>query len=149
MRDGGRYDDGGRRLESDHLGLERHLAAAAGDQQDLKQIAMAMRPDRPVVDGGARRDGFDVNEVERLIVRRIAVEVEQGQGGASRHGRSVAHFGGPMRQTLSLTTLPIPAYKHDRGRPVPDLREPTTVTQPAPIKTVLSPPPPLSSPLPP
>src|SRR5258708_14944335 len=102
MRDGGRYDDGGRRLESDHLGLERHLAAAAGDQQDLKQIAMAMRPDRPVVDGGARRDGFDVNEVERLIVRRIAVEVEQGQGGASRHGRSVAHFGGraPKRGML-------------------------------------------------
>jgi hypothetical protein len=39
---------------------------------------MAMRPDRPVVDGGARRDGFDVNEVECLVVGRIAVEMEQG-----------------------------------------------------------------------
>src|SRR5262245_52126518 len=93
MRDGGRYDDGGRRLERDHLSLERHLAAASGDQQDLKQVAVAVGPDRPVVDRGARRDSFDVNEVERLIVRRIAVEVEQWQGGASRHGRSVAHFG--------------------------------------------------------
>jgi hypothetical protein len=36
-----------------------------------------MRADRPVVDRRARRNGFDMDEVERLIVRRIAVQMEQ------------------------------------------------------------------------
>ena len=49
------------------------------DQQDLKQVAMAVGADGPVMDRRARGDGFDVNKVERLIVRRIAVEMEQRQ----------------------------------------------------------------------
>ena len=68
-------------------GLERHLAAAALDQQDLEQVAMAVRADGPVVDRRARRDRLDVNEVERLIVRRIAVEMEQRKRGGG-HAKS-------------------------------------------------------------
>ena len=70
--------------------VERHLAAALFDQQDLKQVAMAMGADGPVVDRRARGDGFDVNEIERLIVRRIAVQMEQwqrrGHGGSEDRG---------------------------------------------------------------
>ena len=58
-------------------GFERHFAAALLDQQDLEQIAMTVGADDPVVHGRARRDGFDMDEIERLIVRRIAVEMKQ------------------------------------------------------------------------
>ena len=47
------------------------------DEDEVMQIAMAVRADRPVVDGGARCDGLDMDEIEGLVVRRIAVEVEQ------------------------------------------------------------------------
>src|SRR5262249_17914306 len=46
---------------------------------DLKQVAMAVRADGPVVNRRARDDGLDMNEIERLVVRRIAVEMEQRQ----------------------------------------------------------------------
>src|SRR5262249_54376278 len=45
------------------------------------QVAMAVRANRPVVDRGARGDGLDMDEVEGLIVRRIAIEVEQRECG--------------------------------------------------------------------
>src|SRR5262249_61206025 len=59
--------------------IERHVAAAALDQQDLKQVAMAMGANGPIVHRRARCNPLDVNEVERLIVRRIAVKMEQRQ----------------------------------------------------------------------
>ena len=71
----------------DGRGLEGHLAAAAFDQEDLEQVAVTVGPDRPVVNRGTRRDGLDMNEIERLIVRRIAVEMEQGQHGGG-HAKS-------------------------------------------------------------
>jgi hypothetical protein len=37
---------------------------------------MAMRADRPIVDGRAGGDGFDVDEIECLIIRRIAVKMK-------------------------------------------------------------------------
>jgi len=49
------------------------------DQQNLKQVAMAMRPNGPVMDRRPRRDGLDVDKVERLIVRRVAIEMKQRQ----------------------------------------------------------------------
>ena len=52
---------------------------APADQQHLKQVAMAVRSDRPIMDRGARGDGLDMNEIEGLIVRRIAVEMEERQ----------------------------------------------------------------------
>ena len=61
-----------------------HLAAAALDQENSKQIAMPMRADGPVVNRGARCNRFNMNEVERLIVRRIAVKMKQGSGLAMR-----------------------------------------------------------------
>jgi hypothetical protein len=67
--------------------LESHLAAAALNEQDLKQIAMPVRPDQPLVRRGARGNGLDVDEVECLIVRRIAVEMKQ------RKCRSRGHSG--------------------------------------------------------
>ena len=74
--------------------LEGHLAAAALDQQDLEQIAMAVRADQPVVHRGARRDRLDVDEVERLIVRRIAVEMKQRQCRDSGHGARIGEWHG-------------------------------------------------------
>ena len=65
-----------------------HRAAAALDQQDLKEVAMPVSANGPLVDRRARGDGFDVNEIERLIVRRIAVEVEEGQ--RSGHGLRIS-----------------------------------------------------------
>ena len=79
MGDGRRHQNRRRRRERQPRHIERHLAAAAFDQQDLKQVAMAVGADGPVMDRRARGDGFDVNKVERLIVRRIAVEMKQRQ----------------------------------------------------------------------
>jgi hypothetical protein len=59
--------------------IERHFTAAALDQKDLKQIAVPMRADGPVVDRRARGDGFNMDEIERLFVRRIAVKMKQRQ----------------------------------------------------------------------
>jgi hypothetical protein len=83
--DGGGDDDRGGRVEADGLRLECHLAAAAHDQEDLEQIAVTMGADGPVVDRGPRGDRLDVDEVERLVVRRIAVEMKQRQGGTASH----------------------------------------------------------------
>ncbi len=77
MRDRRWHQDRAGRLEGDAGGLEGHLAAAAPDQQDLEQVAVTMGPDRPVVNRGTRCDGLDMNEVERLVVRGIAVEMKQ------------------------------------------------------------------------
>ena len=89
VRGGRRHQDRGRRLEGQARGLVGHLAAAALDQQDLEQVAMAVRTDGPVVHRGARRDRLDMDEVECLVVRRIAVEVKQRQGGRARHAASI------------------------------------------------------------
>ena len=78
MSDGRGDENGGGRRKGKRRRLERQRAAAALDQQNLKQIAMPVRADGPIMDRRARRNGFDVNEIERLIVRRIAVKVEQG-----------------------------------------------------------------------
>ena len=81
VRDRRRHQDGGRRGERQLRRFVGHLAAAALDQENLKQIAVPMRADGPVVNRGARGDRFDMNEIERLIVRRIAVKMKQGQRG--------------------------------------------------------------------
>ena len=57
------------------------------DQQDLEQVAVTVGADGPVVNRGTRRDRLDMNEVERLIVRRIAVEMKQREGGGG-HAKS-------------------------------------------------------------
>ena len=90
VRHRGRHQDGGRRRERQLRRFVGHLAAAALDQENLKQIAMPMRADGPVVNRGARCNRFNMNEVERLIVRRIAVKMKQGQrtGHAPSIGRS-------------------------------------------------------------
>ena len=87
MGDGGRHENRTRRIESDGGGFEGHLAAAALDQQNLKQIAVAVRANGPVVNRGTRGDRLDMNEVEGLIVRRIAVEVKQRERGRG-HAKS-------------------------------------------------------------
>ena len=87
-------------------GFERHLAAAAFDQQDLEQVAVAMRADGPVVNGRARRDRLDMNEVERLIVRRIAVEMEQRQRGCG-HAQIIGQPGATRKRAVNrLRQLP-------------------------------------------
>src|SRR5207253_3142084 len=73
-------------------GFKRHLAAAMLDQQDLEQVAMAVRTDGPVMNRGARGDRFDMNEIERLIIRRIAVEMKQRQRG-SGHDEIIGQCG--------------------------------------------------------
>src|SRR5262249_60698766 len=77
MRDGGRHENCARRIEADRRRFEGHLAAAAFDQQNLEQVAVAVRANGPVVDRGARGNGLDMNEVESLIVSRIAVEMKK------------------------------------------------------------------------
>ena len=79
MGDRRRNENGGGRGERQPRRFKRHFAAAALDQKNLKQIAMPMRANGPVVDGGARGDRLDMDKVKRLIVRRIAVEMEQRQ----------------------------------------------------------------------
>src|SRR5580658_8533506 len=65
VRDGGWNENRGRRTKRQPGEIECHLAAAAFDQQDLKQVSMAVGADGPVVNRRARRDSFDVNEIER------------------------------------------------------------------------------------
>jgi hypothetical protein len=77
--DGGRHQDSGRRGKRQLRRFVGHFATALLDQKNLKQIAVAMGTNGPVVNRRARRYRLDVNEVERLIVRRIAVKVKQGQ----------------------------------------------------------------------
>ena len=54
MRDSGRCEQRARRLERQECGLVGHVAAAAGDHQDLEQIAVAVRADGPIMDRRAR-----------------------------------------------------------------------------------------------
>jgi hypothetical protein len=54
------------------------VTAAPLDQKNLKQIAMPVRADCPVMDGRARSDLLDMDKIKRLIVGRIAVKMEQG-----------------------------------------------------------------------
>jgi hypothetical protein len=49
MRNVRRNDDRAGRGERLDRGFEGHLAAAAFDQQNLEQVAMAMRADQPVM----------------------------------------------------------------------------------------------------
>src|SRR5262249_6562480 len=65
------------------------LAATALDQDNLKQIAMTVGANGPIMNGRARGDPLDVNEIKCLIVRRIAVEMEQRQ----RRGAVLAGHG--------------------------------------------------------
>ena len=136
VRDGRRHQDRGRRRERQVRHIERHLAAALFDQQDLKQIAMAMGADGPVVDRRPRGDGFDVNKIERLIVRRIAVQMEQWQ--RRSHGGSEAEDGRQTTETereqkrgscsvykssASASASDFtPSYKGGRDRPAPARR---------------------------
>src|SRR5215467_13613897 len=48
--------------------LKTEFTAAFFDQQDLEQIAVAMRPDCPVMDRGARGNGLDMDKVKYGIV---------------------------------------------------------------------------------
>ena len=84
--DGRRHQDRRGRLERQNRRLVHHLAAAALDHQDLAQVAVAVGEDRPRVERGARADGLHVDEIERLVVRRVAVEVKQRQRRRGRHG---------------------------------------------------------------
>ena len=92
VRRGRRHQDGGRRGERQARRLEGHLAAAALNQKNLEQIAMPVRADQPVVRRGARRDGFDMDEVERLIVRRIAIKMKQRQRRHRGHGARIGEW---------------------------------------------------------
>src|SRR6516165_10722018 len=65
---------------------------------------MPMRANGPFVDGRARRDPLDMDEVECLIVRRVAVKMEQRQGGGAVLARHVLD-------------LLIPALMIDQSRP--------------------------------
>ncbi len=108
MRGGGRHQDRRRRRKRHGRGLEIHLAAALLDQQDLEQVAVAVRADRPVVHRGARGDGFDMDEVERGIVRRIAVKMKQRERGRC-HGNAKHRRGrasGQRNRTLSKQKAP-------------------------------------------
>src|ERR1700691_2685020 len=105
MRGRGGNENGSGRGTRQLRQVERHLAAAAFDQQDLKQVAMAVRMDRPAVDRRARRDGFHVNKIERGIVRRIAVKMKQRErAGRARtdHGTSISRSGDGRSRCASL-----------------------------------------------
>ena len=106
VRHGGRNEDRGRRRERQPRRFERHLAAALLDQQDLKEVAMPVCAYGPVMDRRSRGNRFNVNEVERLIVRRIPVEVEQGERGghAASIGRSRRRNIRRERATQALPT---------------------------------------------
>src|SRR5262249_59017246 len=93
MRDRRRNENGRRCRESELRHVEVHVTAAVLDQEDLKQIAMTMGANGPIVHCRARGDPLDVNKVECLIVRRIAVEMKQRQcRGAvlANHGPSIS-----------------------------------------------------------
>ena len=89
VRGAGRHQDGGRRGERHGQRLVAHLAAARFDQQQLEQVAVAVRTDRPVVDRRTRSDGLDMDEVECGIVRRVAVQMKQRKCGGRHGGQSI------------------------------------------------------------
>ena len=76
LRDRRRHQDGARRRKRNAGSFVRHRAAAPLDQQNLEQVAMAMRQDHPVVDHGSRSDRVDMNEINRLF-RRLVVETQE------------------------------------------------------------------------
>src|SRR5215469_2552358 len=88
------YQNGRRRGERTNRRLMHHLAAPALDRKDLEKIAMAVRLNRPVVQRGARRNGLDVDEIESLVVRRIAVKMKEREGRSRTHRRSIGERGG-------------------------------------------------------
>src|SRR5262249_20619032 len=89
MRDGGRNQNDRWGRERNDRRLVRHFTAAALDEKNLKQIAVPVRADCPIMHRRARCDRLDVNKIKCLIVRRIAVEMKQRQRGRGRHHRSM------------------------------------------------------------
>jgi hypothetical protein len=119
-----RNEYGRGRGERQTRSFERHFTAAAFNHENLEQIAMSVCANGPVVDRRPGRDRLDMNKIERLVVRRIAVEVEErerrghgesisqpqaGRSGSLKrpkalHKKAVARrLGGPLR--LSLIAL--------------------------------------------
>src|SRR5262249_28376899 len=77
VRHRSRHHDRARRVEGDVRRAVSHLPAAALDQQDLKELTVTMREDRPLMRGRTRADGLDLDEVGYLWVRQIAVRIKQ------------------------------------------------------------------------
>jgi len=89
VRGGRRDQQRGRRLEGQDRGLVGHLSTAALNQEDLEQVAMAVRRNCPVVQRGPRHQRLDMDEIECLVVRRVAEQMKQRQDIRGRHARSI------------------------------------------------------------
>jgi hypothetical protein len=83
-----RNENRSRRREWQTRRFKGHFAAAALNQKNLEKITMSMCANGPVVDRGPGSDRLDMNEIERLVVRRIAVEVEERK--RRGHGESIS-----------------------------------------------------------
>src|SRR4029078_5121819 len=82
MRCRGRHQNDCRGRKTRRRGFKAHLTAALLDQQDLKEISVTMSANGPIMNRRARRDRFNMDEIENGIVRRIAVEMKSRQSRA-------------------------------------------------------------------
>ena len=81
MHDAGGDQQQAWRFEADLRRLRAHRAAAVGDQEDMVEIAVNMRADRPFAGAGAIIETFDVDEAFADAPLWFAIEIEAGDGG--------------------------------------------------------------------
>ena len=73
------------RFEVDAFAVCAHRSAAFGDQDDMVEVAVEMRLDRPLAGAGAVVQAFNMDEALRNAALRLSVKIEAGDG--SGHGR--------------------------------------------------------------
>ncbi len=112
MHDARRNDEQGWRDEELRRVLGAHPAAAVEDDQKLVQVTMRMRPDLPIVEPAAVRNGFDVNEPLLGVARRLTIQKESRHGGRSGHAhhyRSLVDAREPTPEHRAMTSSPAPS----------------------------------------
>ncbi len=82
-----REQDGGRRNERQHRRLERHLAAAAFDQKDLKEVAVSVCPDASI-DGSPRASAIVSIWMKSNVCSAGVIGIEMKERQAVRHAQA-------------------------------------------------------------
>src|SRR5690606_6424173 len=94
------HDDHARRCELVTFAVEARDAPAAAEPEELRNAAMAMRPNLPRVQAAAFDQRLAVQEGGRRPLRSVAIEVDGVYGGG------VAFHGAEVRQSEILRNVP-------------------------------------------
>ncbi len=78
--DPGRHQQQAGRFKCDAFPIRPHRSAAFRDEDDMVEIAMEMRLDRPLAGAGAVVQAFDMDKALRNAALRLSIEVEAVDG---------------------------------------------------------------------